>query len=341
MTADPWLLYRHMLRSRLFEETVSRLWRAGEISGEMHLGTGEEAVAAGVVSHLRDGDAMTLDHRATPPLLVRGVDPVALLKELLGRPDGLCRGRGGHMHLFSPEHLAASSGIVGACGPAAVGFALSARALRPGAVAVAFFGEGALNQGMLMESLNLAASWRLPVLFVCKDDDWAISTLSSSVTAAGPAERARLFGLGVEQADGSDVEEVWSRAGAAVARARNGGGPTFLLARCVHLDGHMLGDALLRAARRPFGEGRRLAGPLLRSALRARGAAAGERLESLQGIASLLRRAARDHRPAGRDPLARARERLAADRARLEALEEEVRREIRQVEEAAREGAAR
>ncbi len=336
MGADPWLLYRHMLRSRLFEEAAARLWRQGEISGEMHLGTGEEAIAAGVVTHLRDGDAMALDHRATPPLLIRGVDPVALLKELLGRSDGLCRGRGGHMHLFSPEHLAASSGIVGASGPAAVGFALSARVLRPGAMAVAFFGEGALNQGMMMESFNLAAAWGLPVLFVCKDDNWAISTLSSSVTAANPAERVRLFGLSVEEADGSDVEDVWDRARTGVERARNGGGPTFLHVRCVHLDGHMAGDALLRAARRPLGEGRKLAGPLLRSVLQARGAAAGERLKSLKRIASLMSRAARDHRPAGQDPLALARERLPADKARLESLEEEVRREIRRVEEAAR-----
>lgn len=106
-----------MLKSRLFEEAVTQLWKEGLISGEMHLGTGEEAIVAGIVSQLRTGDSMALDHRSTPPLLMRGLDPVLILRELLGRPEGLCSGRGGHMHLFSRDHLAASSGIVGATGP--------------------------------------------------------------------------------------------------------------------------------------------------------------------------------------------------------------------------------
>ena len=143
MPPDQWSLYSLMLKSRLLEEAVVKLWHDGLISGEMHLGTGEEAVNAGVVAHLREGDAMALDHRGTAALMMRGVDPVLILREMLGRPDGLCGGKGGHMHLFSKEHLAASSGIVGASGPTASGFALSAQYLRPGAVAVAFFGEGA------------------------------------------------------------------------------------------------------------------------------------------------------------------------------------------------------
>lgn len=146
MPPDLWVLYALMLKSRLFEEAIAILWHDGLISGEMHLGTGEEATIAGVVTHLHEGDAMALDHRGTAALIMRGVDPVLILRELLGRPDGLCGGMGGHMHLFSKEHLAASSGIVGAEGPAAVGFALSAQYLRPGAVAVAFFGDGAMNQ---------------------------------------------------------------------------------------------------------------------------------------------------------------------------------------------------
>src|SRR5512136_2042242 len=132
MPPDATALYALMLKCRLFEEAVAELWQQGLISGEMHLGTGEEAVIAGVVSQLRDGDAVALDHRGTAALLVRGVDPGLLLRELLGRPGGLCGGMGGHMHLFSRAHLAASSGIVGAAGPAAAGFALSAQFLRPG-----------------------------------------------------------------------------------------------------------------------------------------------------------------------------------------------------------------
>src|SRR5512142_203610 len=114
MPPDLWSLYALMLKSRLYQEVITRLWQDGLISGEMHLGTGEEAIIAGVVAQLRPGDAMALDHRGSAALLMRGVDPVQILRELLGCADGLCGGMGGHMHLFSREHLAASSGIVGA-----------------------------------------------------------------------------------------------------------------------------------------------------------------------------------------------------------------------------------
>ncbi|TET50835.1 MAG: thiamine pyrophosphate-dependent dehydrogenase E1 component subunit alpha, partial [Anaerolineales bacterium] len=151
MQPDMWSQYARMYRCRLFEEVIAGLWRDGLISGEMHLGTGEEGIVVGVVSQLRPGDAMALDHRGTAALLVRGVDPVPILRELLGLPDGLCGGNGGHMHMFSKDHLSATSGIVGAEGPTAAGFALAAQHLRPDAIAVAFCGEGAMNQGMLME----------------------------------------------------------------------------------------------------------------------------------------------------------------------------------------------
>jgi TPP-dependent pyruvate/acetoin dehydrogenase alpha subunit len=131
MEADLWSLYTQMLRSRLFEEKITELWTAGHISGEMHLGVGEEAIVAGIIAHLQEGDALALDHRGTPPLVMRGIDLGSLLRELLGKKDGLCGGWGGHMHLFSRELLAASTGIVGATGPMGVGFALSAQNLRP------------------------------------------------------------------------------------------------------------------------------------------------------------------------------------------------------------------
>ena len=122
---DIWRLYREMLRSRLFEDAIMNLWEEGKISGEMHLGTGDEAIIAAVVSQLEEGDAMAVDHRGTPPFIMRGIDPVLLLLEFLGHSKGLCAGKGGHMHLFSKEHLIASSGIVGSSGPAATGFALA------------------------------------------------------------------------------------------------------------------------------------------------------------------------------------------------------------------------
>jgi len=332
MQPDLWALYRHMLRSRLFEAAVQQLWEDGDISGEMHLGTGEEAIVAGVVPQLVDGDAMALDHRGTPPMLMRGVDPVALLREFLGRPDGLCGGMGGHMHLFSQDHLAASSGIVGSGGPAVVGFALAARRLRPGTLAVAFFGEGAVNQGMLLEALNLAVAWELPALFVCKDNGWAITSESASLTGGTLLDRARGFGMPAVQLDGSDVEEVWDVAAEAMARARRGDGPTFLHARCVHLEGHFLGDPLVAAIRRPLREMAEMAGPLTRSFLRSQGASLGSRVRGLRSIVTTVLssgRDAADHEE--RDPLRRARKKLTTDRDRLATLEEDVTQEIQQV----------
>jgi len=234
MKTKLWSLYALMLKSRLFEEAIAKLWHDGLISGEMHLGKGEEAIIAGVVTQLREGDAMAFDHRGTAALLMRGLDPVLILRELIGYPDGLCGGMGGHMHLFSKKYLAASSGIVGAAGPTAAGFALSAQYLRPGAIAVAFFGEGAMNQGMLMESLNLASAWSLPVLFVCKDDGWAITTQSKRMTGGDLNERARGLGIPTVEVDGGDVSEVWEAAHSAIERARSSKGSTFLHARCVH-----------------------------------------------------------------------------------------------------------
>ena len=337
MPADLLSLYAQMLRSRLFEEAVTRLWAEGAISGEMHLGLGEEGIAAGVVTQLRDGDALALDHRGTPPLLMRGLDPVLLLKELLGRQDGLCGGRGGHMHLFAPALLAASSGIVGASGPAAAGFALAAKHLRPGSVAVCFFGEGAMNQGMLMEALNLAAAWSLPVLFVCKDSRLAISTLSASVTGGSLLARAQSFGLTAAEVDGAQVLEVWDKAGELLARLRQGQGPCFLLARCIHLEGHLLGDQVLRTARAPVKEMRSMAGGLVKAALAPRGGTLRQRIAGAGKIGAMLRRSRQDLQAPTGDPLAVARARLDADPERLGRVEEETRQEIlRVVREAVR-----
>jgi TPP-dependent pyruvate/acetoin dehydrogenase alpha subunit len=330
METDMWSLYRQMLRIRRFEESVMDLWEKGKISGEMHLGIGEEAVVAGVVGHLRDGDAMALDHRSTPPLVALGVDLVLLLRELLGRTDGLCSGMGGHMHLFSPEHFAASSGIVGATGPLASGFALAAQYLRPENLAVAFFGEGAMNQGMLMESLNLAVIWKLPVLFACKDNEWAITTRSRSVTGKDLIERAKSFGMPALEVDGTDVEAVWHAAGQGVEKARSGEGPFFLLAHCSRLEGHFLGDPLLRILRRPIDQMRELAGSLLHSFSTTEGAPLNERIASFSTIASLIGRITTEQHLNRRDPVDRLRRRIKKEKSRLDQIENEVNQEIQQ-----------
>ncbi len=329
MAPDLWSLYRLMLKSRLFEEAIAQLWQAGLISGEMHLGTGEEAIIAGIVPQLQAGDALALDHRGTSALLMRGVDPYPIVRELLGCPDGLCGGQGGHMHLFSKEHLAASSGIVGAEGPAALGFALSAQVLRPGAVAVAFFGEGSLNQGMLMESMNLASVWKLPVLFVCKDDNWAITVQRDRSTGGDLNERGRGFGMPAVEVDGIEVSDVWQAAETALERARSGQGPTFLHARCVHLEGHFLGLQTIRLIHSPLKEGPGLAVPLTRSFLHSGGASLSARVAGLKVVLGTIQATRRDpRRNPDFDPLRRLRKTLQTDPRRIQELEERVKKEV-------------
>ena len=329
MPPDLWTLYALMLKSRLFEVAIAQLWHDGLISGEMHLGTGEEAIIAGIVAHLREGDAMALDHRGTAALLMRGVKPVLILRELLGGADGLCGGMGGHMHLFSKEYMAASSGIVGAEGPAAVGFALSAEYLRPGSAAVAFFGDGAMNQGMLMESMNLASAWKLPVLFVCKDDGWAITTQSGNVTGGNLKERARGLGIVATEVDGLDAAAVWEACNSAIEHTRSGHGPAFLHARCVHFEGHFLGFQMMRVVRDPLREMPGIAVPLAQSFLRLGGGGLRERLVGLKTVLAVVVSALRDpRRDLANDPVRRARITLQSDPIRLQELEDQVEKEI-------------
>jgi pyruvate dehydrogenase E1 component alpha subunit len=329
MSIDLWSLYALMLKSRLFEEAITHLWQDGLISGEMHLGTGEEAIIAGVVAHLENKDAMALDHRGTAAMLMRGVDPVLILRELLGKSDGLCGGMGGHMHLFSKAHLAASSGIVGAEGPTAAGFALAAQYLDSKAVAVAFFGEGALNQGMLMESLNLAAAWQLPVVFVCKDDQWSITTPSDKVTGGDLNDRAEWLGVPGASIDGRDVAIVWETAGQAIDRARAGEGPYFIRARCVHFEGHFLGYQLIRAVRNPLREMPKISVPLTQSFLRPSGASWRERVGGMKSVISAVLATLRDpRRDSENDPIPRARTELQSDQQRLQTLEDDIGKEV-------------
>jgi pyruvate dehydrogenase E1 component alpha subunit len=285
---DSWHLFEQMYRCRLFEEEVKHMWLEGIIPGEMHMSMGEEGIVAGIVDQLGEGDALALDHRGTAPLLVRGVDPVILLKELMGKPDGLCRGYGGHMHLYSPELLAASSGIVGSSGAAAVGFALANQRLRPGKISVAFFGEGAANQGAIMEAFNLASIWKLPVMFVCKDDSTSILTQTSKVTGGDLVERAASFGLRTAEVDGSDVEEVWRAANREIGLLRNGDGPVFLYATCIHIEGHFLGDPLLRYARPSISQTLKMAVPLVKAHTQSKGAPLKERTAGLKEMLGLI-----------------------------------------------------
>lgn len=296
-------LYRLMVRARKFEEALSSLWRRGFISGELHLGTGEEAVAAGFVSHLENGDALCLDHRSTPPLVCRGLPLEPILLELLGSSKGLCSGWGGHMHLLSKEYLAASSGIVGSSTPLALGFALANKHLRPGKVALCFFGEGAMNQGMVLESLNLACVWKLPVIFVCKDNRWAITTRSRSVTAGSLRKRAGAYGMPAWKINGLKVDQVSRYAHRAIERARKGKGPSFILARCSRIDGHFLGDPLFRIFEEPLDQVKTITPPLVSSALAKPGATIPLRARALGCIGKAIALAGADRANRFNDPL--------------------------------------
>ncbi len=317
-------LYKNMYKARAFELAQAELWHQGLISGELHLGTGEEAVVAGVVAHIEQGDAVAIDHRATPVLNLLGVDLASMLKEMLGREDGLCRGRGGHMHLFSLEHLAASSGIVGSAAPLAAGFALGAKRLRPGRVGVAFFGEAAANQGMVMETQNLAVAWSLPLIFVCKDNGWAITTRSESVTGGDLIRRAEGFGLATQKADGLDVTAVWKTAGRAFEDARRGNGPQFLLLTCSRLDGHFLGDPLLRLARRPVKEGRDIFRKAAAAAFSRASAGIGDRAAGIAAMMRTLKEARKDGYDGHDDPVARCRAVLKKRAGEVARVEEEI-----------------
>jgi acetoin:2,6-dichlorophenolindophenol oxidoreductase subunit alpha len=308
--------YEQLARVRLFELSQAGLWHRGLISGEFHSSVGEEAVDVGVVRHLRKGDAMALDHRGSGPLVARGVEPLSLLHEVLGRDQGVCGGSGGHMHLFEPGVLAASDGIVGSSGPTACGFAMAGRRLRPGSVAVAFFGEGAVNAGMMLESWNLAAVWRLPVLFVCKDNGWSITTRSRNVTSGGVADRARTFGLETRAVNGWDVDAVSAAAGDLVERSRGGRGPGFLLARVHRPDGHFLGDAMLRVLNEPIGEARALLPGLVSAAVEPLGTSRGERARAALNLSARFGRLAWERAVYRRDPVARYRRRIDAAAAR-------------------------
>ena len=329
---DFWLHYKLMLHSRLFEECVRQLYYDGMIAGEMHLGIGEEGIAAGVISQLSPGDALALDHRGTPQLLMWGIEPAALLKEFLGGEDGLCGGQGGHMHLFSAEHLSASSGIVGASGPAGVGFALAAKRLRPGTIATAWFGEGATNEGAMMEAWNLAVVWQLPLLFICKDNDYSITTRSQTVRGGYLPERARSFGLRTLSVNGADIEEVWLGAKELIEHARSGNGPVLLHARCRHFEGHFIGMQSARMVNNPVKEMTPLVPGIIKALFRGGGAPLSERLRNVRTISGVAASSRSESQAKVDDPILRTRFKLQAeDEARLTAIEVSIQAEIKEV----------
>lgn len=247
-------LHRMMVLIRTFEEAILREYHAdkkpafdigaGAIPGEMHLSAGQEPAAAGICAHLTAGDAVTATHRPHHFAIAHGVDLRAMTAEIFGRVGGLGRGRGGHMHLFDPATHFSCSGIIAEGYPPALGQALAFRRRGTDRIAVAVTGEGAANQGAFHESLNLAALWRLPVVFVVEDNDWGISVpRSASTCVTSNADRAAGYGMPGERVEDNSVEAVYEAAGRAVERARAGHGPSLIEVHTLRLWGHFEGDA--------------------------------------------------------------------------------------------------
>jgi TPP-dependent pyruvate/acetoin dehydrogenase alpha subunit len=233
-----------MWRIRLFEETVGRLARTGEVQGLIHLSVGQEAVAAAVCTQLRDADAVYSGHRAHGHAIAKGAALERVMAELMGRDGGLCRGLGGSMHLVDVEHgFMGATGVVGGNIPIALGSAVASRLANQDAVAVVFFGDGAVQSGVFTETVNLATLWRLPLLLVCENNGFAEFTPRSAHTnVERVSDVVAPWEVNRETVDGNDVVAVWEAFGRQLASARAGNGP-FLLECLTHrLRGHYEGD---------------------------------------------------------------------------------------------------
>ena len=236
-------MYRQMVAIRLFEERVNDLYTRALMPGLAHLYIGEEAIACGICEVLRRDDFITSTHRGHGHCLAKGASADRMFAELLGKEAGYCKGKGGSMHIADPDtgNLGANA-IVGGSAGIATGAAFAAKYRKTGQVAVCFFGEGALGQGLLYEEMNLAQLWKLPVIFVCENNGYNEYTHFSESTAGDVPSRAAAFGMHHETIDGQNVRQVYTTASALVERARRGDGPAFLQCITYRYHGHHVGD---------------------------------------------------------------------------------------------------
>lgn len=239
-------LYETMQRIRVFEETTSVMNKAGEIPGQVHLYIGEEAVAAGICAHLSKEDIITSTHRGHGHALAKGSHSDRCMAELYGRQDGYCGGRGGSMHIYDLGNgLLGTNGIVGGGIPLALGAALTFRNQKRDRVGITFFGDGASNMGIFYESMNLAAIYHLPVVFICENNMYA-TAIPITYSASNPeiATKAAAFKIPGVVVDGNDVLAVYDAAGEAIERARKGDGPSLIEAKTYRTHGHNEGEPL-------------------------------------------------------------------------------------------------
>src|SRR5438045_2545909 len=232
-----------MVRIRVFEEQVNELYTRALMPGLAHLYSGEEAVAVGICEALNVDDYITSTHRGHGHCLAKGASPDRMFAELLGKEAGYCKGKGGSMHIADPATGNLGANAIGGGGAAvATGAAYASKALSQGRVAVCFFGEGALGQGVLYESMNLAQLWKLPVIYVCENNMYNEYTHFSETTAGDILARATAFGLPAESVYGQDVLAVHATAQRLVDRSRKGEGPAFLMCNTYRYTGHHVGD---------------------------------------------------------------------------------------------------
>ncbi len=237
--------YRMMCDIREFENHVHDEFAAGNIPGFVHLYAGEEASAAGFMMHLNDTDRIASTHRGHGHCIAKGCDIKGMMKEIFGRAGGLCGGKGGSMHIADLDKgMMGANGIVGGGPPLICGAALSAKTLKTGGVAIAFVGDGGSNQGTTLESYNLASVWKLPVVFVVEDNRYAESTASAWSVGGSQLKRAEGFGMPGRKVDGHDFFAVYDAAQEAIARARDGDGPSLVHVETYRYYGHFEGDAI-------------------------------------------------------------------------------------------------
>ncbi len=236
-------MYEQMLKIRVFEEHVNELYMSAKMPGLAHLYSGEEAVAVGVCEALRRDDYITSTHRGHGHCLAKGASVDRMFAELLGKEAGYCRGKGGSMHIADQDtgNLGANA-IVGGSAGIATGAAMSSKMRGSDQVAVCFFGDGALGQGLLYEEMNMAALWKLPVIYVCENNLYGEYTHYSETVAGQMADRPKAFGILTEIVDGQDVRAVFAATQKLVERARGGDGPAFLLCNTYRYFGHHVGD---------------------------------------------------------------------------------------------------
>jgi TPP-dependent pyruvate/acetoin dehydrogenase alpha subunit len=232
-----------MVRMRAFEHACLEGVGSREIHGEVHLGIGQEAIAAGMVGTLRADDAVVASHRNHTHAIAKGVPLRSMLAEIYERESGLCRGRGGHMHIFDPERNFSTTGIVGSSVGVALGYAYAADLGGRDSVAVGITGEGGVSAGAFHESLNMAGAWKLPLVVLVENNEYAISVPFAKASATPTvAERAPAYGAWGRLVDGTDVDAVAAAFAEAVAHARSGSGPALLEASCYRFQGHYEGD---------------------------------------------------------------------------------------------------